>query len=104
MARFNSSRASVSPLSTASTMQWAMWSKDHLARIVNGRLDRRKLNQHLAAIPTALHHALDGFQMADGPGNPVQNSFRILMSMGMGMLVAVLHHRTVVQYMCVLFF
>ena len=70
--------------------------QDDLSGVVDGGFYGRKLDQHFAAVSPVLHHPSDGFQMADGPAEPVQHSLRI----GVHMFVAVHDHFTVFIDMC----
>ena len=45
--------------------------QNDLADVVDGRADRRNLNQDLRAVAPVLHHLLDRFQMADGAGKAI---------------------------------
>ena len=59
--------------------------QDHLARIVQGRTDRRQLDQDFGAVDAVLHHPLHLLQVADGPGQTVDNGLLIFVDMAVGM-------------------
>ena len=64
--------------------------EDHPCGAAEGRTDRCQLHQYFRAVPPVLHHALDGFQMTDSPGQPVDHSFRLGVHMPVGVLMSVL--------------
>ena len=61
--------------------------EDHLARIIQGGANRRQLDQHLGAIVTLFHHPPHLLQMADGPGQPVEDRLLVLVDMTVVMMV-----------------
>ena len=63
--------------------------QNDLADIVDGRLDRCQLYQHLTAVSAILHHFLHAFQMTDESGQAVDNSFAVFVDMGMAVVMAV---------------
>ena len=74
--------------------------QNHLAGIVQSTAYRGQLNQHFRTVVTFFHHPLYLFQMADGPGQTIDNGFLILMDMAMAvgstfsMLMQMLLHVT----------
>ena len=59
--------------------------QNHFARIVQGRTDRRQLDQNFRTVIALFHHPLDLFQVADGPGKAVDDRFLIFVDMAVGM-------------------
>lgn len=57
--------------------------QDHLAGVIEGGADSRKLHQHFGAVLTCLHHCLHLFQMTQGTGNPVDDGLLVLVDMTM---------------------
>ena len=53
--------------------------------VVQSGTDSGKLNQNFRAVGTFFHHAFDFFQMADGPGQPVDDRFLVLMNVTVAM-------------------
>ena len=51
--------------------------QNDLADVVDGRADRRNLNQDLRAVAPVLDHLLDRFQMPDGARQPVDHRLRV---------------------------
>ena len=49
--------------------------QNDLADVVDGRADRRNLNQDLRAVAPVFDHLLDRFQMPDGARQPVMRKF-----------------------------
>ena len=52
--------------------------QDHLAGVVDGAADGGQLDQDRGAVIALLHHALDLVQVADGPGQTVDDRLLIL--------------------------
>lgn len=63
--------------------------QDDLAGVVQGAADGGELDQHLAAVVALLDHPFYLFQVADGPGQPVDDGLLVLVDMGMAVTVAV---------------
>ena len=55
--------------------------QNDLADVVDGRADRRNLNQDLRAVAPVLDHLLDRFQMPDGARQPVDHRLRVRVDM-----------------------
>lgn len=55
--------------------------QNDLADVVDGRADRRNLNQDLRAVAPVLDHLLDRFQMPDGARQPVNHRLRVRVDM-----------------------
>src|SRR5699024_6562254 len=57
----------------------------------------------LTAVPSALHHSLDRFQMSDCPGQTIYNRLCVRMAVGMSMAVfmgmGMCNHGSVRKYM-----
>ena len=60
--------------------------QDQFTRIIHRGFHRRELDQHLTAVPVVLHHGLDGLEMPDGPGKPVQD--RLFLRVRMNVMMA----------------
>ena len=58
--------------------------QDHLAGVVQGGTDCSQLDQHFGAVIALLHHGLDLVQMADGPGQAIDDGFLIFVDVAMG--------------------
>ena len=66
--------------------------QDYLGGIIERRAHRRKLDEHIGAVPPILDHALHGLKVPDGAGKPVHDGLSlrvrmpvtVLMSVGMG--------------------
>ena len=58
--------------------------QDHLAGVVQGGADGSQLDEHLGAVVPLLHHPLDLLQMADGPGQAVNDCLLIFVDMAVG--------------------
>ena len=71
--------------------------QDHFGCAAQCGADRGQLNQHFGAVPSVLYHALDRFQVADGPGKAVQHCF----GLGMDMTVIVTVFLTVLHRVAV---
>ena len=63
--------------------------KDDLAGVVEGAADGGELHQHLAAVVALLDHPFHLFQMADGPGQPVDDGLLVLVDMAVAVTVGV---------------
>ncbi len=63
--------------------------EDDAGSAVQRRANRGQLYQDLGTVPALLHHAFHGFQMADGPGQPVGHGLALLVDMAV-LAVAVL--------------
>ena len=55
--------------------------QNDLADVVDGRADRRNLNQDLRTVPPVLDHLLDRFQMPDGARKPVDHRLCVRVDM-----------------------
>ena len=55
--------------------------QNDLADVVDGRADRRNLNQDLRAVAPVLDHLFDRFQMPDGARQPVDHRLRVRVDM-----------------------
>ena len=55
--------------------------QNDLADVVDGRADRRNLNQDLRAVAPVFDHLLDRFQMPDGARQPVDHRLRVRVDM-----------------------
>ena len=55
--------------------------QNDLADVVDGRADRRNLNQDLRAVAPVFDHLLDRFQMPDGARQPVDHCLRVRVDM-----------------------
>jgi hypothetical protein len=55
--------------------------QNHLSGVVQRRTDSRQLNQHFGAVITLFHHPLDLFQVTDGSGKAVDDSFLVFVNM-----------------------
>ena len=64
--------------------------QDHLGGAAEGGSNRGQLDQHLGAVTPVLHHPLHRFQVADGPGQPVQHGLGLGMHVAVDMAVLVL--------------
>ena len=53
--------------------------QNDLADVVDGRADRRNLNQDLRAVAPVFDHLFDRFQMPDGARQPVDHRLRVRM-------------------------
>ena len=73
--------------------------QDHLACVIQGRAYSSQLDQNLGTVVALFHHALDFFQMADGPGKPVDHRFLVFVDMAVGMGDAVGVHIGMVVFM-----
>ena len=71
--------------------------QDYLGGIIERRAHRRKLDEHIGAVPSLLDHALHRLEVPDGAGKPVHDGLSlrvrmpvtVLMSVGMGVDVTV---------------
>lgn len=59
---------------------------NHPGGAIDGSPHGRQLDQHLAAIPSILHHLAHGLQMSNGPAQPVEHCFCIRVDVGMAPL------------------
>ena len=55
--------------------------QNDLADVVDGRADRRNLNQDLRAVAPVFDHLFDRFQMPDGARQPVDHRLRVRVDM-----------------------
>ena len=55
--------------------------QNDLADVVDGRADRRNLNQNLRAVAPVFDHLLERFQMPDGARQPVDHRLRVRVDM-----------------------
>ena len=80
--------------------------QNHLADVVDGRADRRNLNQNLRAVAPVLDHLLDRFQMPDGARQPVDHRLRVRVDMPVRArlvrMVVIVRMRMVVQMVVLL--
>ncbi len=70
--------------------------QDDLAGVVDGAADGSELDQHIGAVIALLHHPLDLVQVADGPGQAIDDRLLILVDMAVGVSDAVFVHVCVV--------
>jgi len=63
--------------------------QDHLAGTLQSGADGCQLDQHFGAVVSVFHHPLYLFQMTDGPGKPVDDSFLIFVDMAVGIGIAI---------------
>ena len=70
----------------------------HLAGVVDGASHGCQLDQNLGAVGALLHHPLYLLQMADGPGQTVDDSLLVFVNMAVGMGNAVSMHIGVVVF------
>lgn len=77
--------------------------KYDLAGIIDSRLNRGQLDQHLAAVSAALDHSLNGFEMTDRLGQTIDHSLGMLVAVCVIVFVVmgmtVLYHGAIFQYM-----
>lgn len=63
--------------------------KDELAGVVDGRSYGGNLHQHFGTVPAVFDHALDGLEMADGPGKPVEHGLGVFVGMVMAVVMMI---------------
>lgn len=78
--------------------------ENDLSRVIQGGTDGGQLNQHLRAVLSFFYHPLDLFQVADGPGEPVENGFLVFVDMAVGVGNAMGVEIFVIVYMFVVMF
>ena len=61
--------------------------QDDLGGAAQRRANSGKLDQHLGAVASVLHHSFDGLKMSDGPGQTIDN--RLGLRVGMAVIVPV---------------
>ena len=57
--------------------------EDHAAGPGEGRLDRSQLDQDLGTVSAVFYHPLYRFQVADGPAEPIDDRFGLLVAVRM---------------------
>ena len=71
----------------------------NLARVVDSRAHRGKLNEHVAAVLAVFNHALDLFKVAYRACKTVYDRFGVLVSVGVVVAVRMFNYGSVLKYM-----